>query len=173
MHPCKLTPTANVIGWGGRCFKPRFLSLFFWSDRKLGLERWLPPRAFVLGVFLSALFLSFLLPVFLVFAYRVFYNKICLSFFLRPVVGAVRFLSSLFVCRVLLPLAVAHVVGGFFFCVGGHVCCGVCVFSPASPCFKESPRGAPLCRHCLLLLLFVPSPCFLSTCLLLSCLFLC
>ena len=55
--PCndvRLTPTAYVIGWGGRSFKPRFLSLFFFY-RKLGLERWLPPRAFVLGVALSAL----------------------------------------------------------------------------------------------------------------------
>ena len=79
----------------------------------MGLERWLPPRAFVLGVFLSALFLSFLLPVFLVFAYRVFYNRICLSFFLRPVVGAVRFLSSLsfVVCSCLLLLLMSW--GGF------------------------------------------------------------
>ena len=80
-------------------------------------------------------------------------------------------LSFFFVCLlVLLPLAIAHVVGGLF-CVGGYACCGVCVFSSASPCLKESPRGAPLCMHCLLLLLFVPSSCFLSACLLLSCLF--
>ena len=146
---CRLTPTAYVIGWGGRSFKPRLLSSFFFSDRRLGLERWLPPRAFVLGVALSALLsassfflFSLLLSSFLVGGF-VFLS---LSF-----VGAVRFfLSFCFSCSCLLLVLMSW---GGFVGVGGYVCCGVCVFSSASPCFKESPRGAPLCMQCLLLLL--------------------
>ena len=42
---------------------------FFFFDKELGLERWLPPRAFVLGVDLSALILG--PSFFLVFAYLV------------------------------------------------------------------------------------------------------
>ena len=87
-----------------------------------------------------------------------------------PLVGDARFGLSLFAsCSCLLLLLMSW---GGFFCVGGYACCGVCVFSSASPCCKESLRGAPLCMHCLLLLLFVPSSCFLSICLFLSCLFL-
>ena len=141
-------------------------------QQEVGSVAMASPRAFVLGVFLSALFLSSLLSVGLVFASRVFYSRFRLSFFPCPVVGVVRFLSfCVFYCA--LASCCCSCRGGGFFCVGGYVCCGVCVFSSASPCFKESPRGAPLCMHCLLLLLFVPSSCFLSTCLLLSCLFLC
>ena len=142
---------------GGRSFKPRVLSFFFFFDRMMGLERWPPPRAFVLGVARSALLSAS--SIFLVFAYRpsflggvrllvlVLWSAMCVFFFL------------VFSCSCLMLVLMSW---GGFSGVGGYVCCGVCVFSSASPCFKESPRGAPLCMPCLLLLLVVPSSCLLS-----------
>ena len=50
------------------------------------MERWLPPRAFVLGVYLSALILG--PSFFLVFAYLVFFPRWCSYICLRPDVGA-------------------------------------------------------------------------------------
>ena len=48
-----------MIGWeAGVSNLASCLLFFFFLRRKLGLERWLPPRAFVLGVVLSALFLG-------------------------------------------------------------------------------------------------------------------
>ena len=111
---CKLVGGPLIACWGthglrdrlgGRRFKPRFL---FFFDRKLGLERWLPPRAFVLGVDLSALLL--LGPS--LFLFLLIWS---------PFLGGFRF--SVFVLMsalcgvslfavVLLPLAGAYVVGG-------------------------------------------------------------
>ena len=173
-----------MIGWGGRCFRPRFLSpFFFFVGQEVGsvamasppsvclrctsvCSPFCPSFSLSLVVFASSLTLS-------VFAQVVSFRVGCLSLFLRLFVGVVRFpFLCLCVCRGLLPLAVAHVVGGGgIFCVGGHACCGVCVFSSASPCFKESPRGAPLCMRCLLLLLLsrplasCPYGCFFMLCL--------
>ena len=64
---------------------------------------------------------------------------------------------------VLLPLAVAHVVGGGggIFCAGGYVCCGVCVFSSPGLASKKA-REVPPCAcvacfffYCPVLLLLV------------------
>ena len=127
------------------------------------MERWLPPRAFVLGVALSA-------PVFLASSFSLF--TLVLTYFFGSVRCSVFVLwsalcgFSFFVlsCSCLLLVLMSWGGGGGVPCVGGYVWCGVCVFSSASPCFKESPRGAPLCTACLLLLLSVPSSCFLSIC---------
>ena len=72
----------------------------------MGLERWLPPRAFVLGVFLSALSSPFLPSVLLCSLILSFISRISLSFFLCPLVSVVRFFSSLYVylCSCLLLL---------------------------------------------------------------------
>ena len=115
MHPCKPTPTANVIGWGGRCFKPRFLSFFFfgltgswvWSDG-FPLER-LSWVYFCLLSFCPSFFLSFLCS--LIVSFIVGY--VCLSFFV--LLSALCGFFLLCFCSVLLPLAVAHVVGGVSF----------------------------------------------------------
>ena len=157
VHPCKLTPTANVIGWGGRCFKPRFLPFFF--CRKLGLERWLPPRAFVLGVVLSALFRG---------------SSFCLSF--------VRL--SFFLCWLcLLSLSLSFCrrcadVLFVFCCALASCCCScrgggyllrgwscmlrcLCLFF----CFallQRKPERCPLVHVLLASSSFVPSSCFLS-----------
>ena len=150
--PCiagRLTPTAYVIGWGGRCFKPRFLSLFFltggwvWSDG-FPLER-LSWVCFCLLFFLALSFCSFFLSCcsLLVFSFR----RWCLSLCLSPLVGDVRFFS-LCVCRALASCW-CLCRGGVSHGVGGYVCCGVCVFSSASPCNKENREVLPCaCNAC-------------------------
>ena len=58
------TPTAYVIGWeAGVSNLASCLVVFF--CRKPGLERWLPPREFVLGVDFSSLYLGPFLLYFL------------------------------------------------------------------------------------------------------------
>ena len=110
--------------------------------------------------------LLFCLPLLSVlFSLLVFSFLVEVRLFVFVLLSAMRVLVSLCVLRARASCC-CSCRGGGFFGVGGYVCCGVCVFSSASPCFKESPIGAPLCIHCLLLLLFVPSSCFLSICLL-------
>ena len=98
-----------MIGWEAGVSN---LASVFFFDRKLGLERWLPPRAFVLGVFLSALFL--VLPSFFLSCCSLivsfFVGGVCLSVY---VLLSALCVFSLLVFVVLLPLAVADVVGGF------------------------------------------------------------
>ena len=123
--------------------------------------------------------LSFLVPpsFFLVFASLVFLRRWCSSLCLSPFVGAVRLFSFVFV--VLLPLVGAYVVGGFplawvVMYVAVSVSSLLLRYAPmkARGAPNESPRGAPMCIACLLLLLLVPSSCFLSNMLFMSCLFL-
>ena len=124
-----------------------------WSDG-FPLERlswvYFCPLSF-LPSFCLAFFILLLSDPFSVRSLCLFVWDVCLSFFVFCRRCAVYFLFVC--CRVLLPLAVAHVVvmhvgGGYLLRLGGpYVCCGVCVFSSASPCFKESRLGevAPLC----------------------------
>ena len=87
---------------------------------------------------------------------------------------------SLLCCPVLFPFPSVSGVRSFFFAscvsascccscreggggvsrVGGYVCCGVCVFSPASPASKQPDRC--LLVHSMLASSLVPSSCFLS-----------
>ena len=110
------------------------------------MERWLPPRAFVLGVARSVSARLFLHPLYalsdLLFCVV---RALSLSFCRRKAVFPV------FCCRAL--ASCWCLCRGGVTCVGGYVCCGVCVFSLVSPCYKESPRGASLCTACLPLLL--------------------
>ena len=146
------TPKANVIGWEAGV--PHLASCcFFLFLQEVGSGAMASPSSVCLGcrsvrsLSCPSLPISFyLVLVFFLLC------RWCLFLCSCPLVSVCG--CSCWFLLVLLPLAGAHVVGGGFFCVGGHVCCGVYVSSSASPCFKESPRGAPLCMRCLLLLRF-------------------
>ena len=148
---------------GGRSFKPRVLSFFF-LRQDVGSGAMASPSSVCLGC--CSVCSSFC------FSYLSCFRLSCLPFSVVFVFSSSSsgrrcavFLSC-FSCSCLLLVLMSW---GGFSGVGGYVCCGVCVSSSASPCFKESPRGAPLCMPCLLLILVVPSSCFLSIWFLLCC----
>ena len=119
-----------------------------------------PPSVCLGGI--SVCSLVVLLSIFLVFAYRVFYSRMCLSFSLRPVVGVVRFFPLLVFYRALASCC-CSCRGGFL--LRGWLCmlrC-LCLFF----CFALLQRKPERCSlvHAVLASSLVPSSCFLSICL--------
>ena len=123
MHHCKLTPTANLIGWGGRCFKPRFLFFFFFFGQEVGSGAMASPSSVCLGcISVCSLFCppSFCLscpPSFCLSCVRFSCLLVSDVFVLLSSSCCRRCAVSFFLvcCLVLLPLAIAHVVGGVSF----------------------------------------------------------
>ena len=140
---------------GGLSFKPRVL--VFFGSRALGLERWLPPRAFVLGVALSALVLASLYTLYPLFLSSFFCVARCsVSVFMLAISGF-SFCDS---CSCLLLVLMSW--GGY---LRGWVCMLRCLCLLS--CFalpQRKPFRCFLFHSMLASSSLVLSSCFLSIC---------